>query len=215
MFKFTKFTYYCNQAHFIIGLSLITIPFAALPSANNPLLSTNTIEFENSIYRSYGQDNDQLTVKSKKGNINLHTQAFNLIGEVEVKFTLDRKTFSLNTESLDGNLLDQSIFSKEKVLFLADNFEITASSMEINKTQLQPAKIKFMYATLGKINSESNVNKGKANKIEFFPAKGLIFMKGDAELYEQNMKIISDEIHYDLNEDRILKSVNSKIINNL
>ncbi len=40
-------------------------------------------------------------------------------------------------------------------------------------------------------------------------------MKGDAELYEKNMKIISDEIHYDLNEDRILKSVNSKIINNL
>jgi len=28
------------------------------------------------------------------------------------------------------------------------------------------------------------------------------------------MRILSDEIHYDLNKDRILKSVNSKIINN-
>ena len=40
-------------------------------------------------------------------------------------------------------------------------------------------------------------------------------MEGNTELYQENMKIISDEIHYDLNEDRILKSVNAKIINNL
>ena len=70
-------------------------------------------------------------------------------------------------------------------------------------------------ANLGSLNSKSNMHKGKANKIEFFPTKDLIFMEGDTELYQENMKIISDEIHYDLNEDRILKSVNSKIINNL
>jgi lipopolysaccharide export system protein LptA len=58
------------------------------------------------------------------------------------------------------------------------------------------------------------MQKGKAKKIEFFPAKDLIFMEGNTELYQENMKIISDEIYYDLNEDRILQSVNSKIINN-
>jgi hypothetical protein len=40
-------------------------------------------------------------------------------------------------------------------------------------------------------------------------------MKGNAEFNDDNMKIISDEIHYDLSQDRVLKSVNSKIINNL
>jgi lipopolysaccharide export system protein LptA len=71
-----------------------------------------------------------------------------------------------------------------------------------------------MNANLGNINSKSNIPKGKANIVEFFPAKDLIFMEGDTELHQENMKIISDEIHYDLNEDRILKSLNSKIINN-
>ena len=214
MFKLTKFTYFWNQAHLFIGLSLITISFTALPSANAPLLSNNAIEFINSTYRTYGQDNEQLVLKAKKGNINLRNKAINLIGEVEGKLNLDGKTFSLKSESLSGNLLDRSISSKEKVLFSANSIEIISSSMKITQTQPEGVKILFMNANLSNINSKSNMSKGKANKIEFFPAKDLIFMEGNTELYQENMKIISDEIHYDLNKDRILKSVNSKIINN-
>jgi len=215
LYKLTKFTYFCNKSHLFIGLSLFTISLTLFPNTNNSLLSNNTIEFKNSLYKTYGQGKEQLVLKSKKGNINLHTKAINLIGDVDGKFTLDGKTFSLKTENLGGNLLDKSISSKEKVLFSVNGIEITSSSMEITKTQSEGFKILFRNANLDKINSESNINKGKANKIKFFPAKDLIFMKGNAELYEENMKIVSDEIHYDLNEDRILKSVNSKIINNL
>ena len=214
MFKLTKFTYFRNQAHLFIGLSLITISFTALPNANSPLLSNNVIEFKNSTYSTYGQGDEQLILKSKKGNINLRNKAINLIGEVEGKFTLDGKTFRLRSGSLSGNLLDKSISSKEKVLFSANGIEIISSSMEITQTQPEGVKILFRNANLGNINSKSNIRKGKANKIEFFPAKDLIFMEGNTELYQENMKIISDEIHYDLNEDRVLKSVNSKIINN-
>ena len=214
MFKLIKFTYFCNQAHLFIGLSLITISFTALPNASSPLLSNNAIEFKNSTYSTYVQGNEQLILKSKKGNINLRNKAINLFGEVEGKFTLDGKTFNLRSESLSGNLPDKSISSKEKVLFLANSIEIISSSMEITQTQPEGVKILFMNADLGNINSRLNIRQGKANKIEFFPAKNLIFMQGDTELYQENMKIISDEIHYDLNEDRILKSVNSRIINN-
>ena len=214
MFKLIKFTYFCNQAHLFIGLSLITISFTALPNANSPLLSNNAIEFKNSTYKKYEQGSEQLVIKSTRGNINLRNKDINLMGEVEGKFSLDGETFSLRSESLSGNLLNKSIVSKEKVLFSTNNIEIISSSMEITQTQSEGVKVLFLNANLGSINSKSNIRKGKANKIEFFPEKYLIFMEGDTELYQKNMKIISDEIHYDLNEDRILKSVNSKIINN-
>ena len=214
MFKLTKFTYFCNQAYLFIGLSLITTSFNVFPSANNALLSNNTIEFKNSTYKKYEQGSEQLAIKSIRGNINLRNKAINLMDEVEGKFSLDGKTVSLRSESLSGNLLNKSIVSKEKVLFSNNNIEIISSSMEITQNQPEGVKILFMDANLGNINSKSNLRQGKANKIEFFPAKDLIFMKGNTELYQENMKIISDEIHYDLNEDRILKSVNSKIINN-
>ena len=214
MFKLTKFTYFYNQAYLFIGFSLITISFDVFPDANSPLLSNNTIEFKNSTYRKYEQGSEQLVIKSKQGNIILDNKTINLMGEVEGKFSLDGETFSLRSESLSGNLLNKSIVSKEKVLFSTNNIEIISSSMEITQTQSEGVKILFLNANLGSINSKSNIRKGKANKIEFFPEKRLIFMEGNTELYQENMKIISDVIHYDLNENRILKSLNSKIINN-
>ena len=214
MFKLTKFTYFCNQAYLFIGLSLITTSFNVFPSANNTLLSNNTIEFKNSTYKKYEQGSEQLVIKSTRGNINLRNKAINLMDEVEGKFSLDGKTVSLRSESLSGNLLNKSIVSKEKVLFSNNNIEIISSSMEITQNQPEGVKILFMDANLGNINSKSNLRQGKANKIEFFPAKDLIFMKGNTELYQENMKIISDEIYYDLDQDTILKSLNSKIIQN-
>ena len=214
MFKLTKFTYFCNQAYLFIGLSLITTSFNVFPSANNTLLSNNTIEFKNSTYKKYEQGSEQLAIKSIRGNINLRNKAINLMDEVEGKFSLDGKTVSLRSESLSGNLLNKSIVSKEKVLFSNNNIEIISSSMEITQNQPEGVKILFMDANLGNINSKSNLRQGKANKIEFFPAKDLIFMKGNTELYQENMKIISDEIYYDLDQDTILKSLNSKIIQN-
>ena len=214
MFKLTKLTYFCNRVFLFIGLFLITISFKVFPSTNSSLLSNNSIEFKNSTYRKYGKDKEQLVIKSTQGNINLRNKAFNLMGEVEGKFSLDGKTVSLRSESLTGNLLNKSMVSKEKVIFLTNSIEIISSSMEMTQTQSEGVKILFMNANLSNINSKLNILRGKANKIEFFPAKDLIFMEGDAELSQENMIIISDEIHYDLNGDRILKSVNSKIINN-
>ena len=214
MFKLTKFTYFRNKIYLFIGFPLIAISFNIFPSANSPLLSNNAIEFKNSTYSTYVQGNEQLILKSKKGNINLRNKAINLMGEVEGKFSLDGKTVSLRSKSLSGNLLNKSMVSKEKVLFSTNSIEIISSSMEITQTQPEGVKILFMNANLNNINSKLNILRGKANKIEFLPAKDLIFMEGNTELFQENMMIISDEIHYDLNGDRILKSVNSKIINN-
>ena len=58
------------------------------------------------------------------------------------------------------------------------------------------------------------INKGNDNNIEFFLEKDLMLMQGNAEFYQDRMRILSDENHYDLKEDRVLKSVNAKIINN-
>ena len=87
--------------------------------------------------------------------------------------------------------------------------------MEIFQTQQEEIRILFRNGEVNKINSSSRINKGKANKIEIFLAEDLLIMKGNVEFYEENSKIISDEIQYDLNKDRILKSLNAKIINNL
>ena len=211
----TKFINPFSYSSLFIGLSLFTVCSTALPAPNTSLSSTNTIGLKNFSYKSYGQEREMVILKSKQGSVNLDSQDINLIGNVEGKFTLDGKTYTLETEGLSSNFLTQSISSNEKVLFIADGIEIVSSSIEISQISKADIKVLFGNANFKKINSESSMNIGKANKIEFFPSEGLIFMEGEAEFYEDNMKIVSDEIHYDVNEDRILKSVNAKIINNL
>ena len=210
----TKLNYHFNQLSLIIGLSLFFISSNALKAENTSFLSNN-IHFKNPSYKSYGQGNEGITFKSEKGYINLNNLDIHLIGNVEAKFKLDGETYSIKSESLTSNLLDKSISSKEKTLFESNVIEVVASSMEITKIQEEKAKIRFKNANFNKINPGSKVGNGKANKIELILEKDLIMMKGNAEIYEDEMKIISDEIYYDLDGDRILKSINAKIINNL
>ncbi len=211
----TKFIYSLKQKSIYIGLILLTISSNALPAQNSPLLSKKNIEFKNSSYENYGPGNEKVILKSKEGNIDLDHQHISLNGDIEGKFTLDETTFSLIANSLSSDLMGKSIYSEDQSVFLVKGIEILSSRMAITQTHKGGSVILFTDAYLSKIYSKSKINKGKANKIEFFPSKDLILMEGEAEFFEDNMKIMSDEIHYDLREDRILKSVNAKIINNL
>ena len=193
----------------------MAISYNAFPTTNISFLDNNTIEFKNSMYVAYEQGIKKLVFKSKKGNINLENQDINLIGDVKGQFILDGETFILIAKSLNGNLVNKSISSKDNTIFKANNMEIVSTSMKIFQTSEEGVKIIFKNANFDKIYSGSKINKGSANKIELFPEKGLVFMQGSAKFYQDNMKIISEEIHYDLNQDRILKSINAKIINNL
>ena len=191
------------------------MPSSSFSDTNTSIIFSSNIEFKNSSYENFGQDNERQVLTSKEGRINLDNQNIYLNGDVEGKFILDGKDYILKAESLSSDLLNKSISSKEKSVFLVEDFEILSSSMLIAQKQNEGTIFVFMNANLDKINSKSRINKGKANKIEFFPARDLILMEGNAEFFEDNMNILSDEIHYDLKEDRLLKSVNAKIINNL
>ena len=171
----------------------------------------NVIQFNNSSYESYSLNNEKVVLKSRHGILNLDNNEINLSGEVEGRFNLDGEVFHINTGSLMGNLLEKSILSKEEVLFKVKGLEIVSSAMEITQ---EATKFLFWNANLNQVNFNSKTLKGRANKIELFLSKDLIVMEGNAEFYEENMKVVSDELHYDLNKDRILKSVNSRIINN-
>ena len=210
----TKFNYHLNQLSLLIALSLFVFPFEPLQTANTSFLS-NQIEFKKTSYTTYGKDNEGMTLKSEEGYINLDNQNIHLIGNVEARFKLDGEIYSIKSDSLTSNLLSKSVFSKEKTLFESNGIEVVASSMEMTQIQEEGMKVLFRNANFDKLNPGSRVSKGKANKIELILEKDLILMQGNAELYEDEMKIISDVIHYDLNEDRILKSLNAKIINNL
>jgi Uncharacterized protein conserved in bacteria len=192
----------------------MTIPCIAFSNEDISFTSKAKVELTKSSYKSFKTGKESITLRSEKGNINLENQNLHFYDNVVGGFTYNGKKFNLRTENLISNLKEKSILSREKTVFEGNNIEIVSSSLEISKIPAEGMKIIFRNADLDQINSELRIKKGKASKIEFFLEKDLMLMQGNAEFYQDNMKIMSDEIHYDLKEDRILKSVNAKIINN-
>lgn len=191
------------------------VPSIGFSNDNISFISNSTIELQNSSYKSFKKGEENIVINSEKGNINIDNQDIYLHGKVEGQFNYNGKTFNLRTQNLISKLMENSIVSNDKTFFEGNGIEIVSSSIEITQRPEEGIRIIFKDADLDKINSEIRIDKGKAKKIEFLLEKNLMLMEGNAELYEDNMKIISDEILYSLKEDRILKSVNAKIINNL
>ena len=192
---------------------LVSIPSITFSNENISFTPNLIVDLKKSSYKSFKIGKESIILRSENGNINLENQDLHFYDNVEGQFTYNGKIFNLRTQNLISNLKEKSILSKERTFFKGNNIEIASSSLEISKIPAEGIKIIFREADLDQINDGLRIDKGKANKIEFFIEKDLMLMQGNAEFYEGNMRIISDEIHYSLEEDRVLKSVNAKIIN--
>ena len=209
----TLLTHHCSKVSLLICFFLVSIPSITFSNENISFTPNLIVDLKKSSYKSFKNGKESIILRSENGNINLENQNLHFYDNVEGQFTYNGKIFNLRTQNLISNLKEKSILSKERTFFKGNNIEIASSSLEISKIPAEGIKIIFREADLDQINDGLRIDKGKANKIEFFIEKDLMLMQGNAEFYEGNMRIISDEIHYSLEEDRVLKSVNAKIIN--
>ena len=209
----TLLTHHCCKVSLLICFFLVSIPSITFSNENISFTPNLIVDLKKSSYKSFKNGKESIILRSENGNINLENQDLHFYDNVEGQFTYNGKIFNLRTQNLISNLKEKSILSKERTFFKGNNIEIASSSLEISKIPAEGIKIIFREADLDQINSGLRIDKGKANKIEFFIEKDLMLMQGNAEFYEGNMRIISDEILYSLEEDRVLKSVNAKIIN--
>lgn len=209
----TLLTHHCCKVSLLICFFLVSIPSITFSNENISFTPNLIVDLNKSSYKSFKNGKESIILRSENGNINLENQDLHFYDNVEGQFTYNGKIFNLRTQNLISNLKEKSILSKERTFFKGNNIEIASSSLEISKIPAEGIKIIFREADLDQINDGLRIDKGKANKIEFFIEKDLMLMQGNAEFYEGNMRIISDEILYSLEEDRVLKSVNAKIIN--
>lgn len=209
----TLLTHHCCKVSLLICFFLVSIPSITFSNENISFTPNLIVDLKKSSYKSFKNGKESIILRSENGNINLENQDLHFYDNVEGQFTYNGKIFNLRTQNLISNLKEKSILSKERTFFEGNNIEIVSSSLEISKIPAEGIKIIFREADLDQINAGLRIDKGKANKIEFFIEKDLMLMQGNAEFYEGNMRIISDEIHYSIEEDRVLKSVNAKIIN--
>ncbi|RZO95801.1 MAG: hypothetical protein EVA50_02915 [Gammaproteobacteria bacterium] len=142
-------------------------------------------------------------------NLNL----IEFLNSVSLKTDKNTNSFLINSEFLQYNLSDSTLYTNQKVktifnevLLESDGLKLITDSRGINavfdKSSVQ-------------ISNLQSLDKGYADKIILSSDDNILILEGKASFNQEDMIIKSDLIHYDYLEKKIIKSINSQIQNQI
>ena len=130
-----------------------------------------------------------------------------------MKTNKNTNTFLINSEFLQYNLSDSTLYTNQKVktifnevLLESDGLKLITDSRGINAV---------FDKGIVQISNLQSLDKGYADKIILSSDDNILILDGKASFNQEGMIIKSDLIHYDYLEKKIIKSINSQIQNQI
>jgi len=130
-----------------------------------------------------------------------------------LKTNKNTNTFLINSEFLQYNLSDSTLYTNQKVktifnevLLESDGLKLITDSRGINAV---------FDKGIVQISNLQSLDKGYADKIILSSDDNILILDGKASFNQEGMIIKSDLIHYDYLKKTIIKSINSQIQNQI
>ena len=152
------------------------------------------------------------TINASAASFNKKNNLIEFEDNVLVKISSSFQNLLLDTDKLVLNRDDDLITSNSNTYFKANNFNISSRKLIIRDFSTDQNQILFGDGKI--INPNTNEKLGSASEINYSLDSGILIMKGLAVIKNKTLSVHADEIHYDPERKMIIKSVNSKIINN-
>ena len=168
-------------------------------------LSFNIIEENNSVK----------IIKSDLGQFLLNTNTIEFNSNVLFSMESENIGMSISSEFIifDNNL--HIIYSNSESSFESELTKISSEGFKILNNSLNKKQITFSKGIISDAGTQNNLKiSGYADEINYQYEEGLLILIGSAEITDRGTTIKASEIHYDLASNKIIKSLNSKIINN-
>tara|TARA_X000000368_G_scaffold354392_1_gene295871 strand:+ start:2211 stop:2915 length:705 start_codon:yes stop_codon:yes gene_type:complete len=160
------------------------------------------------------KDKDSSTfITSLEAKYSKNLNLIEFLNSVSLKTDKNTNSFLINSEFLQYNLSDSTLYTNQKVktifnevLLESDGLKLITDSRGINavfdKSSVQ-------------ISNLQSLDKGYADKIILSSDDNILILEGKASFNQEDMIIKSDLIHYDYLEKKIIKSINSQIQNQI
>jgi lipopolysaccharide transport protein LptA len=168
-------------------------------------LNFNIIEENNSIK----------IIKSDLGQFLLNTNTIEFNSNVLFSMESENIDMSISSEFIifDNNL--HIIYSNSKTSFESELTKISSEGFKVLNNSLNKKQITFSKGTILDAGTQNNLKiSGYADKINYQYEEDILILIGSAEITDRGMTIKASEIHYDLASNKIIKSLDSKLINN-
>lgn len=157
-------------------------------------------------------ENNYKTINASAASFNKKNNLIVFEDNVQIKISSNSQSLLLNTTKLILNKDDDLVTAKTNTYFKSNNFNINSRELIIRDFSTDQNQIVFVDGKI--INPDTSEKLGSASKINYSLDSGILIMKGLAVIKNKTLSVYADEIHYDPDNKKIIKSVNSTIINN-
>ena len=161
---------------------------------------------------SITEEDDYKTINASAASFNKKNNLIVFEDNVQIKISSNSQSLLLNTTRLILNKDDDLVTAKTNTYFKSNNFNINSRELIIRDFSTDQNQIVFVDGKI--INPDTSEKLGSASKINYSLDSGILVMKGLAVIKNKTVSVYADEIHYDPDNKKIIKSVNSTIINN-
>ena len=155
-------------------------------------------------------DNFYTTIHALNGELNTTSDLIDFSDSVSFYTLLDEEII-IKSEKLSFDIGRQKFSSNEKVSASLKDADINSAGLEVVKDN-KGIKAKFKKGEV-KIKNDEKYLTGYADMITILSELDEMIMEGEAFIDQDGFIIKSETIHFNLEENRIIKSFNSKIEN--
>jgi hypothetical protein len=161
------------------------------------------------------ENNSVKIIKSDLGQFLLNTNTIEFNSNVLFSMESENIDMSISSEFIifDNNL--HIIYSNSKTSFESELTKISSEGFKVLNNSLNKKQITFLKGRILDAGTQNNLKiSGYADKINYQYEEDILILIGSAEITDRGMTIKASEIHYDLASNKIIKSLDSKLINN-
>ena len=149
-------------------------------------------------------------IEALEGELNRTSKLINFRNSVTF-YTKLREKILIESEELSFNLNNQKLMSEVEVFTTLKDMNISSLGLDVVQND-DGIKAEFNKGEI-KIKDKEIYHIGHANKITIFSELNELIMEGEAYIDQGGFIIKSEKIHYDLEENKIMKSIDSTIEN--
>ena len=150
-----------------------------------------------------------INLNASKATLNNNKNYLILSDEVELISEINESKMRISSNEIKYEIKRDILTSTEQSVTTYDNTEISSLSFQISLKN-SGLVAHFQNGNIS-INNENNYSSGNAKKIIIHTDKNELILEGEAQLNQMGLIMRSDTIYFDLTENKIIKSINSRI----
>ena len=152
-------------------------------------------------------------ITSEEANYDKNLETIEFEQSVNFSHSREKDNFSINTEFLGFDIANSKLFTDKRAEVNFNKIKINSDGV-ILETLSGIISAEFKKGNL-EIQNLGSIYKGSADKIIILSEDNTLILEGQAIFDQVGLILQADLIHYDYQENKILKSTNSEIKNQI